>query len=335
MDGDLGKSKIVDIRNISFSPNNKIHKVPKLRKLKEWIFNADTKWKDDDLPKFLIEYGKNPPYLENLHSMGLKGDGVTVAIIDQPLALNHPEYDGKILKYKNFCENSKESSMHGPAVTSLLVGENIGVAPHANVVYAAIPTWFCDANYAVQALEWIIEENKKLPKGEKIKFVSVSAGFGVDRIFRHSENWNALVEKAQKNGLCIVECTEGKKFISSGYVDVETKEFKYGFPSMPMRMKQVGNVHVPCSMRTVAESYDNKNFSYTYSGVGGLSWAIPYAVGLLAIGQQINKNMSAFDLKNILIETASENECVVDPDKFAERVKSFSKESKEIVKEEK
>ena len=60
-----------------------------------------------------------------------------------------------------------------------------------------------------------------------------------------------------------------------------------------------------------------------------------FAVGLLAIGQQINKNMSAFDLKNILIETASKNECVVNPDKFVERVKTFSKESKEIVKEEK
>ena len=112
---------------------------------------------------------------------------------------------------------------------------------------------------------------------------------------------------------------------------VETKEFKYGFPCMPMRMKQVGNVHVPNSMRTVAESYDNKKFSYTYCGVGGLSWGIPYAVGLLAIGQQINKDMPAIDLKNVFIETASENECIVTPDKFVERVKTFSKEFKEIV----
>ena len=329
------EKRMVNIANTPYSHDNKIYEVSNLSELKEWVFNADTRWKDDELPKFLIEYGKNPPYLENLHSMGLKGDDVTVAIIDQPLALNHPEYNGKILKYKNFCEDSKESSMHGPAVTSLLVGENIGVAPHANVVYAAIPMWFRDANYAVQALEWIIEENKKLPNYSKIKFVSVSAAFGNDKIFKHSEKWNKLVEKAQKNGLCIVECTEGNRFVSSGYVDVETKEFKYGFPCMPMRMKQVGNVHVPCSMRTVAESYDNKKFSYTYCGVGGLSWGIPYAVGLLAIGQQINKDMPAIDLKNVLIETASENECIVNPDKFVERVKTFSKEFKEIVKEEK
>ena len=50
---------------------------------------------------------------------------VNVAIIDQPLALDHPEYKGKIASYKIFTPENYEmnvSSMHGPAVTSFLVG---------------------------------------------------------------------------------------------------------------------------------------------------------------------------------------------------------------------
>lgn len=122
-----------------------------------------------------------------------------------------------------------------------------------------------------------------------------------------------------------MECSEGKRFASAGYIDYFSKEFKYGFPNRPMYRAQVGNVHVPNSLRTVAESYDNKNFSYAYNGVGGLSWGIPYATGVLCLGQQVNPKSTAFELRDLLIETAQTNKCVIDPNGFIEKVKEKSK----------
>jgi len=59
-------------------------------------------------------------------------------VSDQPMYLDHPEFTGKIVSYYD-TECNSESSMHRPAVTSLLAGEKIGTAPGANVNYAAVP----------------------------------------------------------------------------------------------------------------------------------------------------------------------------------------------------
>jgi len=45
---------------------------------------------------------------------------------------------------------------------------------------------------------------------------------------------------------------------------------------------------IPVSLRTQAEGIYARVFSYQYTGRGGLSWAEPYLVGVLALGWQIN-----------------------------------------------
>lgn len=85
---------------------------------------------DEYQPDYILEAGKNPGLgVRAIHEQGITGKGVTVAIIDQPLYIDsHPQYAGKIIEYKDFgCE--LESSMHGPAVTSLLAGETTGTCP--------------------------------------------------------------------------------------------------------------------------------------------------------------------------------------------------------------
>ena len=330
--------KFQDVRDIKWKKDvhGKVFKTPDLETLVTLKFNKGTLWTDDKLPKAILEYGKTPPLdIEKLHKQRLTGEGVNVAIIDQPLALDHPEYKGKIASYKTFTPENYEmdiSSMHGPGVASLLVGENLGTAPKARVYYYAVPTWLKDSLYAAQALEDIIKVNKTLDNKHKIKFVSVSAAFsGNGSPFeKNLDAWEQAVAKAEKEGICVVECSEGKRFVSPGHVDYFSKEFKYGFPNRPMYRVQIGNVHVPNSLRTIAESYDNKNFSYAYNGVGGLSWGIPYATGILCLGQQLNPNLSAEELKEIFIETAMKNDNVVNPEGFIERVKDTLEKTREI-----
>ena len=76
--------------------------------------------------------------IRNLHAQGITGKGITVAIIDHPMLLEHPEFQGKVVKYYDLGTNLLVS-MHGPAVTSLLVGNNIGTAPDAESLLRGSP----------------------------------------------------------------------------------------------------------------------------------------------------------------------------------------------------
>lgn len=316
-----------DIRYLDFykkGPKDTFQ-IPDIDTLITLSFNLSTKWDDDTLAKEVLEYGKIPPLgVKEIHKLGITGKGVNVAIIDQPLALNHPEYKDRIVKYKDFCpeEKKEQGSFHGPAVASLLAGKDIGSAPGVNVYYASVPQWLGDAKYEVAALNWILEINKSLKSEEKIKFVSVSAAVGdPNSRAKNHKLWLETVKKAKEEGVCVVDCTEGNRFISIGYIDYKSNTFHYGFPNNNMNKGQINEVHVPNSLRTIAESYNNITFSYSYEGKGGLSWGIPYAVGVLCLAQQVNNSLSAQELKNLLIDTASKNDCIIDPVGFIQLVK--------------
>jgi subtilisin family serine protease len=299
-------------------------------------FNERTRWESSlintGLPKKIMELGKIKGLgIEELHKEGILGTGTTVAIIDQPLDLNHPEYKGKIIAYKNFDPKKNSSSMHGPAVTSLLVGNEVGVAPGTKVIYAAVPTWLGDTIYEVEALRWIIEQNKKLPDNQKIKFVSVSANpSSIGSRSKNANKWEPAVKKASEEGIEVIDCTGkiyelGPAYYGDIYHKEDFENLRPGFHDKTGRL-DYSNAFIltPTSLRTVAEAYGDGIYGYTYCGQGGLSWGIPYIVGTLLLGSELNKTMSAKDLIECLYETRYEKEgfYYINPKAFLELVKS-------------
>ncbi len=311
-------------------------------------YDTNTPFKHKGVPMQVLEDAKVPPMgIDELHKQGLTGKGVNVAIIDQPI-LPHAEYAEQIAAYKTFDAghisefyNKFSSSYHGPAVASLLVGKNIGVAPDAKLYFAGDTSsrvgekLQADAKVFANALLWIIEENKKLSEKDKIKFVSVSAT-PESKLFINGKSWEKAVELAEQNGIVVVQC--GKKgFVNAGYIDRKTHDFVKRWPDWsPLKRKtsvlkekllREKKVSVPTSYRTIAtkETHDGKTEDgYTYCGKGGLSWGIPYAVGLLAIGQQIAPDLTAKQLKDIFIASATKD-MVVDPQNFVKMVREKSK----------
>ena len=133
----------------------------------------------EDEAAALLEECKDPGLgVRSLQARGITGSGVNVAILDQPLLTDHPEFADRIAAYYDTGCEGETGSMHGPAVASLLAGKTIGVAPDANIYYAAWPSWLQDSRYAADALDWVLEQNEALPEGEKIRVVSVSAAPG-------------------------------------------------------------------------------------------------------------------------------------------------------------
>jgi len=299
-----------------------------------YTFNEGTVLKgNEELQKQIMENGKNPGLgVRALHEAGITGKGVNVAIIDQNLLLNHPEFAGKIAAYYDAgCDTDPLSgSVHAPAVTSLLVGNSIGVAPDAKVYFAAAPSWLGDTKYEADALYWIIEQNKGLPENEKIRVVSVSAapsGPGTPRT-QNQHMWDEAVLAAQNEGMLVLDCRLDSKtgIIGTAFYDPVNPDdvtlCLAGYPTSP-EITPSDWVGVPTSYRTVAEEYTEGSPSYQYTGQGGRSWAIPYAAGVLALGWQVNPNLDNEQIINILFESCFINKdgCkIINPPAFIEAV---------------
>jgi len=292
-------------------------------------FNQRTAWPaagkmpKSPTPAELIELAMNPGLgIRELHRRGITGKGVAVAIIDQPLYRDNPEFAGKIVAYEDAgCKS--ESSMHGPAVASLLAGNRMGAAPGVKIYYVAAPSWLADAAYYAKALDWILAQNRKLPKAERIRVVSVSAApSGKGSPFtKNGPMWDEAVARAEAEGIVVLDCSEEHGVIGSCWFRGQDRNVRGscvpGFPGMPVRGGR-DRVLAPTSSRTVAEEYQEGDFGYTYCGRGGLSWAIPYAAGVMALRWQLHPEMTAREAVDLLRRTADrvEGGMVIDPEKF-------------------
>jgi serine protease AprX len=300
-------------------------------------FNDTNGWPADAKPiaDEVLKLGMNPGLgIRKLHAQGLTGQGVNVAIIDQNLAvaLDHPEFQGKIVKYFDVGtkQPDDEGSMHGPAVASLLVGEQIGTAPGANLYFVSAPSWLADAQYYADALNWIIAENEKLPADHKIRVVSVSAApSGPGSPFtKNNAAWDAAYQKATEADILVLDCTSNHGITAPCYYDLDDPEevakCTPGWPGMEFH-SQPDKIYIPTSFRTTAEEYSKGEFRYQYTGRGGLSWSIPYLAGVLALGWQVNPHLTSARLLELVFlsaYTTEGGEKIIDPAAFIEMVKT-------------
>ncbi len=302
-------------------------------------FNQQTVWPEQAKmppgsdPKKILADAMNPGLgVRWLHQQGITGKGVNVAIIDQPLLPDHPEYDGKIVAYHDTGCGGSKSSMHGPAVASLLVGTNCGTAPGAKVYYAAAPSWKGDTAYEAKALDWIVQQNKKLPATQKIRVVSVSAAPTNPR-FRDKNRhmWEPACARAEADGIMVLDCSRSHRgFISSCWYDDRDPESvgkcNPGYPpgGFQPELLDPAYIHVPAACRTTAQHDDPGRDSYIYWGLGGLSWSIPYCAGVLAMGWQIRPDLTPAQMKELLFASAHVHKSgakIINPRAFVELIR--------------
>jgi subtilisin family serine protease len=290
-------------------------------------------------PNKLLTSGMNPGLgVRNLHRQGITGKGVNVAIIDQPLYQDHPEFAGKIVAYHDVGCGS-ESSMHGPAVTSLLVGTNCGTAPDTRVYYVAAPSWTKDTAFQAKALDWIVEQNERLPVSEKIRVVSVSAApSGPTSVFeKNQEMWDQACVRAEAAGILVLDCTRHHGFIEKCWYNTRVPESVAGCtPGHPKEGVYFSpdKILAPAWGRTIAEESSKGDFGYIY-GRGGVSWSIPYCAGVLALGWQLRPDIPPEQMRELLFKSAyikKDGAKIVNPSRFIQLVKTTEVQSASMVR---
>ena len=277
----------------------------------------------------IMELGKDPGLgVRRLHSQGITGKGVGIAIIDQPLLVHHVEYSRQLRLYEEInVAQGTESPMHGPAVASIAVGRSTGVAPEADLYY--IGTWASDRGsgpnaftynftYIARAILRVLEINALLPAGRKIRVISISVGWGPDQ--KGYKEITAAVDEAKSAGLLVVssslEQTFGFRFSSLGRQPLKDPNLAESYePGMfwsseyysgDSRAKEWwGNrLMIPMDSRTTASPCGADE--YVFYREGGWSWVIPYIAGLYALAAQARLPVTPDEFWNAALETAKD-----------------------------
>jgi subtilisin family serine protease len=291
-------------------------------------FDTQTQWPSTDKmpPGFdwqrIMELGKNPGLgVRSLHTQGITGRGVGIAIIDQPLIVDHQEYADRIRLYEEInVDPTTESQMHGPAVASIAAGKTVGVAPEADLYY--IGSWpgdwgtggpnnfTYDFRYYAQAVQRILQINQQLPEGRKIRVIAMQIGWSPDQA--GYDEITAAVKEAKAAGLLVVssslEETFGFKFQGLGRAPLADPDKFESYEPGLWWAKDFYAVNqfsdrllVPMDSRTTASP--GGAGEYVFYRQSGWSWAIPYIAGIYALAAQTKPTLTPDEFWLIAMKT--------------------------------
>ncbi|MBP5616363.1 MAG: S8/S53 family peptidase [Elusimicrobiaceae bacterium] len=267
-------------------------------------------------PKNILKQNQNPGLgVRALHKKGITGKGVSVAIIDQSLLLNHEQYADRIQYYwQDSIYQDSNASMHGAAVASILAGQTVGVAPQANIYYWAgkfeVEERVFNAGPIVDTLQRILNMSERFPAEQKIRVVSISRGF--DESDKGTDKFEEVLSYLKAHNIAVfttndvmtisrnhsLSLADGTNYCRPAYwFDKENLNF---YNQMPDPL-------VPTDFRVTAAP--NGVRDYVHYAHGGLSWAVPYLAGLYALGVQVYPGLTKDIFMQAVRETADSYPC--------------------------
>ncbi len=272
----------------------------------------------------VMELGRNPGLrVRELHQLGITGKGVGIAIIDQPLLVNHEEYVHALRLYEETSDVNGDwlrAQLHGPAVASIAVGKSVGVAPGADLYFIAsvlgvsAGSQELDFTFLAGAVRRVVEINRRLPEGRKIRVISMSIGWSSD--MKGYDAITAAVAEAKAEGMLVVcssiedPAVHGLKFDALGRSPLADPDLatSYGpglFWANMFWDQPVGGdrLLVPMDSRTTASFTGDSD--YVFYRAGGWSWAIPYIAGTYALAAQVDPTITPERFWQTALETGT------------------------------
>jgi hypothetical protein len=282
-------------------------------------------------PRIALERAKDPGLgVRALHAAGVTGAGVGVAVIDGQIRVDHVEYAHALVHYEELDDfTGGLFDAHGPAMASLLVGRDVGVAPEARLHYFALDFSRATPERLAAAIDRVLERNGELPRDDRVRTLAVSTGF------RGADEGVVLeaIERAIAHDVFVLfsvypvdyldpplairslgcppgrDCDRPEHFVPSPGTASHWREQGVTVEELLERRAASDaaggyvTLYAPAHHRTVAGPRDAR--AYTYDVEGGDSEWPPYLTGLLALALQVAPELHARDLAGLLAEGAT------------------------------
>jgi hypothetical protein len=289
----------------------------KLADLRHADFDSKTRWPrhlpSGFDPGAIMKAARNPGLgVRALHRQGITGKGVGLAIIDGGLLVNHVEYRDRLKLYEEIHCLDQDAVMHGAAVASLAVGRTIGVAPGADLYYIAVTNrkeklsdadrergqrGRLDSACYAQAIDRLLEINRRLPKERRIRVISISSGWPSD-VSGYQEA-KAAVARARREGVFVlsVSLTEdyGLNYHALGRDPARDPDRADSYSACSwvrnyLDLTRASLLLAPTDSRTTASPTGPRD--YVFYREGGLSWTTPYLAGVYALACQVKPDIT-------------------------------------------
>jgi hypothetical protein len=248
---------------------------------------------------------------------------VAVAVIDKPIEGGHPEFAGR-MSYIEVAGAATPNGrhFHGISCASIIGGKTCGVAPGTSLYYFAVPDNGRNQENYLAAMNMLLDLNRSLPAGGKIRIVSIS-----DTIM-HSPATGKLrlaIEAAESEGMDVnyADFLNRRTIVFGGPEPSKDRDDPDSYVLSRM-LERTGSLssalYLPSDRRTTA---DNSG-GYRYWPMGGFSWSIAYVSGLSALAYQVDPGIRLPRIVELLFETKRANGAglgVVDPQRFIEAVR--------------
>ncbi|HOW68274.1 MAG TPA: S8 family serine peptidase [Candidatus Paceibacterota bacterium] len=312
-DSDSSRQWQVDLRGYDL---RQLDLSDRLNDLLHSNFDSRTHWPSSLPSGFdrdrIMELGKDPGLgIRELHRRGITGKGISVGIIDQTLLVDHVEYADRLRFYEEIhSPKNAPAQMHGPAVASIAVGRNVGVAPEADLYYIAEMhgtsrsqgdfEW--DFTWLAQSIHRLLDVNARLPLTNKIRVISISVGWSPSQ--KGFAEAQAAVERAKREAVFVVSTSIEQSYrlafhgLGRDALSDPNLAGSYGPGSWWAKMFWGGHQQfspgkrllVPMDSRCTASPTGTND--YVFYSSGGWSWSVPWISGLYALASQVRPDLT-------------------------------------------
>ena len=250
-----------------------------------------------------IIWGADPGLgIDVLHDLGYKGKGSVIAYCDGKVQLDHEQFKDADIIYEDF-PAGKKIKWHGYGVLSLLIGKDIGTAPETKLYYFGYEP-NDDQQKIADVIDEVIRVNSTLPENEKITMLGFSNNIynvGPERL--NQQVGIDAAKRCREAGIMIFFCGENGSLYYKEGTNRNDPENCYNIPQWANERFEL--CKVPAATRSFAKpgglyGYDDENSP-------GMSWTMPYSLGVYAIAVSIDPTLTENDIRTLIVQTAFHN----------------------------
>jgi hypothetical protein len=300
------------------------------------IWPAPDKMPNGFNPTKILEQAKQPVYRPLA-----TGKGINIAVMDNPLDVNNPEYADNIKFFQGPLSNQNVAPhKHSGMVMGHLVGKSTGMAPDANVYYFTKITYQDrkkrHKEYA-NVLRSIIEFNNEQKPENKIHILSCSWGGRKKFSPEIADLLNQLEQDGVKIILCDSDYVEEATLSGRDFMPCNSPNMTNIQPNVQKEVQELLHmaniskvIGIPTNMRTTP--LESNGWQYRISG--GESSSAPYIAGVYACALEGNQLFMTRpnwqqELNDILKSTATQTEqgnYIINPSGICTKVSEIVKQ---------